>query len=87
VNLLIGLAIYFALFFILKGTPTIFILLLPLAILLQVMFTLSPAFFPYSMRYPPFGTVISNLAPLPGSPVSDIVIPVRASISLARYNP
>jgi ABC-type polysaccharide/polyol phosphate export permease len=45
VNLLIGLAIYFALFFILKGAPTIFILLLPLAILLQVMFTLSLAFF------------------------------------------
>jgi lipopolysaccharide transport system permease protein len=45
VNLLIGLAIYFALFFALKGTPTVFILLLPLAILLQVMFTLSLAFF------------------------------------------
>ncbi|MEI6842670.1 MAG: ABC transporter permease [Methanomicrobiales archaeon] len=45
VNLLIGLAIYFVLFFALKGTPTIFILLLPLAIFLQVMFTLSLAFF------------------------------------------
>jgi ABC-type polysaccharide/polyol phosphate export permease len=44
VNLLIGLAIYFALFFFLKGTPTIFILLLPLAILLQIVFTLSLAF-------------------------------------------
>jgi lipopolysaccharide transport system permease protein len=45
VNLLIGLAIYFFLFFILKGIPTIFILLLPLAILLQIIFTLSLAFF------------------------------------------
>lgn len=45
VNLLIGLAIYFVLFFIIKGTPTIFILLLPLAILLQMIFTLSLAFF------------------------------------------
>jgi lipopolysaccharide transport system permease protein len=45
VNLLIGLAIYFVLFFILKGTPTIFILLLPLAVFLQVIFTLSLAFF------------------------------------------
>jgi ABC-type polysaccharide/polyol phosphate export permease len=45
VNLLIGLVIYFGLFFILKGTPTIFILLLPLAIILQVIFTLSLAFF------------------------------------------
>jgi len=45
VNLLIGIAIYFVLFFILKGTPTIFVLLLPLAILLQMIFTLSLAFF------------------------------------------
>ena len=45
VNLLIGLAIFFVLFLILKGAPTIFILLLPLAILLQMMFTLSLAFF------------------------------------------
>jgi len=44
-NLLIGLAIYFVLFITLKGTPTIFILLLPLAILLQMIFTLSLAFF------------------------------------------
>jgi len=44
VNLLIGLVIYFALFFILKGVPTIFVLLLPLAIFLQVIFTLSLAF-------------------------------------------
>jgi len=45
VNLLIGLAIYFVLFFLLKGIPTIFILLLPLAIILQMIFTLSLAFF------------------------------------------
>jgi ABC-type polysaccharide/polyol phosphate export permease len=45
VNLLIGICIYFVLFFILKGVPTIFILLLPLAILLQIIFTLSLAFF------------------------------------------
>lgn len=45
VNLLIGLGIFFVLLVILKGVPTIFILLLPLAILLQIMFTLSLAFF------------------------------------------
>lgn len=45
VNLLIGLIIFFVLFLILKGVPTVFILLLPLAILLQIMFTLSLAFF------------------------------------------
>jgi lipopolysaccharide transport system permease protein len=45
VNLLIGLGIFFVLFVILKGVPTIFILLLPLAILLQMIFTLSLAFF------------------------------------------
>ena len=45
VNLFIGLGIFFVLFLILKGVPTIFILLLPLAILLQMMFTLSLAFF------------------------------------------
>jgi lipopolysaccharide transport system permease protein len=45
VNLFIGLAIYFVLFFLLKGIPTIFILLLPLAIILQMIFTLSLAFF------------------------------------------
>jgi lipopolysaccharide transport system permease protein len=45
VNLFIGLGIFFVLFLILKGTPTIYILLLPLAILLQVIFTLSLAFF------------------------------------------
>jgi lipopolysaccharide transport system permease protein len=45
VNLLIGLAIYFILFLFLKGTPTVFILLLPLAILLQMLFTLSFGFF------------------------------------------
>jgi ABC-type polysaccharide/polyol phosphate export permease len=45
VNLLISLGIFFALFVVLKGVPTIFILMLPLAIILQMMFTLSLAFF------------------------------------------
>jgi ABC-type polysaccharide/polyol phosphate export permease len=45
VNLFIGLGIFFVLFLILKGVPTIYILLLPLAILLQLMFTLSLALF------------------------------------------
>jgi lipopolysaccharide transport system permease protein len=45
VNLFIGLVIYLMLFLILKGIPTIYILLLPLAILLQMMFTLSFGFF------------------------------------------
>ena len=45
VNLLIGLVIFFALYVILKGVPTIFIFLLPLAIVLQMMFTFSLAFF------------------------------------------
>lgn len=45
VNLLICLAIYFVLYLILKGVPTIFIFLLPLAIVLQMLFTLSLAFF------------------------------------------
>jgi lipopolysaccharide transport system permease protein len=45
VNLFIGLVIFFVLFLILKGMPTIYILLLPLAILLQMMFTFSLAFF------------------------------------------
>jgi len=45
VNLLISLGIYFVLFVILKGVPTIFILFLPLAIVLQIMFTFSLAFF------------------------------------------
>lgn len=45
VNLLISLGIFFALFVILKGVPTIFILLLPLAIILQMLFTFSLAFF------------------------------------------
>jgi len=45
VNLFIGLAIYFILFFLLKGTPTIFLLLLPLAIALQLVFTISLSFF------------------------------------------
>jgi lipopolysaccharide transport system permease protein len=45
VNLIISLGIYFVMFVILKGAPTIFILLLPLAVLLQMMFTLSLGFF------------------------------------------
>jgi ABC-type polysaccharide/polyol phosphate export permease len=45
VNLIIGLVIFFVLFIFLKGAPTIFILLLPLAIVLQMMFTLSLSFF------------------------------------------
>ena len=45
VNLFIGLGIFFILLLILKGMPTIFILLLPLAIFLQLMFTLSLGFF------------------------------------------
>jgi ABC-type polysaccharide/polyol phosphate export permease len=45
VNLLIGFVIFFVLLFILKGAPTAHILLLPLAIVLQLMFTLSLAFF------------------------------------------
>lgn len=45
VNLLIGLGIFLILFVILKGAPTIFILLLPLAIVLQLIFTLSLSFF------------------------------------------
>jgi ABC-type polysaccharide/polyol phosphate export permease len=45
VNLLIGLGIYMILLIFLKGTPTIFIFLLPLAIILQMMFTLALAFF------------------------------------------
>jgi ABC-type polysaccharide/polyol phosphate export permease len=45
VNLFIGLGIFFVLLLILKGAPTIFIVFLPLAILLQLMFTLSLAFF------------------------------------------
>ena len=45
VNLLIGLAIYFILFLILKGMPTIYILLLPVASFFRLVFTLSLAFF------------------------------------------
>jgi ABC-type polysaccharide/polyol phosphate export permease len=45
VNLFIGLGIFFVLLLILKGAPTIFILLLPLAVILQVMFTLSLGLF------------------------------------------
>ncbi len=44
-NLLISLVIFFILFLILKGVPTIYILLLPFAIILQIMVTLSLAFF------------------------------------------
>ena len=45
VNLLISLCIFFVLFLILKGVPTIFILLLPFAIIMQMIFTLSLALF------------------------------------------
>jgi ABC-type polysaccharide/polyol phosphate export permease len=45
VNLYIGLGIYLILFLILKGMPTIFILILPVAIILQLVFTLSLGFF------------------------------------------
>lgn len=45
VNLFIALGIFFILLIALKGLPTIFILLLPLAILLQLLFTLSLALF------------------------------------------
>jgi lipopolysaccharide transport system permease protein len=45
VNLLIGIVIFFIMFLILKGVPTIFILILPLAIILQMMFTLALSFF------------------------------------------
>lgn len=45
VNLLIGLAIYMFLLIFLKGTISVYIFLLPLAIILQMMFTLSLAFF------------------------------------------
>ncbi|KCZ70518.1 putative permease [Candidatus Methanoperedens nitroreducens] len=41
VNLLIGLAIFMVLFVILKGMPSIYIVLLPIGIILQMMFTLS----------------------------------------------
>jgi ABC-type polysaccharide/polyol phosphate export permease len=45
VNLFIGLGIYLILFLILKGMPTIYILILPLAVILQLVFTLSLGFF------------------------------------------
>jgi len=45
VNLFIGLGIYIILFLILKGMPTIYILILPVAIILQLVFTLSLGFF------------------------------------------
>ena len=38
-------------------------------------------------RYAPFGTVISNRAPLPGTPFPVIVMPVIARISRERNNP
>jgi ABC-type polysaccharide/polyol phosphate export permease len=45
VNLFIGLGIFFVLLLFLKGVPTIYILVLPLAIVLQIIFSLSLAFF------------------------------------------
>jgi len=44
-SLFIGIIIYLLLFFLLKGIPTVYILILPLAVILQIMFTLSLAFF------------------------------------------
>jgi ABC-type polysaccharide/polyol phosphate export permease len=41
VNLLIGIAIFMVLFIILKGIPSINIIFLPLAVILQIMFTIS----------------------------------------------
>ena len=38
-------------------------------------------------RQVPFGTVISNRAPLPGMPVSRMLIPVMARISFTRKRP
>ena len=69
VNLLIGLAIFFVLFLILKGAPTIFILLLPLAILLQMMFTLSLAFFPLQR-----GGLFPGYSPDAGGDLFDLVL-------------
>jgi len=43
VNLLIGLVIYLFMFIFLKGVPSVYILLLPLAIILQMIFTFSLA--------------------------------------------
>jgi len=44
INLLIGIGIYLVLFIFLKGAPSIFIALLPLAIVLQLIFTFALAF-------------------------------------------
>ncbi len=44
INLLIGIAIYLVLFVILKGAPSIYIAFLPLAIILQLIFTFGLAF-------------------------------------------
>jgi lipopolysaccharide transport system permease protein len=41
VNLLIGLSIFMVIFIILKGTPSFYIIFLPIGIILQLMFTLS----------------------------------------------
>ena len=38
-------------------------------------------------RYEPAGTTISNRAPVPGTPVSRIVIPVMDKISRTRKSP
>jgi len=45
INLLIGLVIYLVMFLILKGVPSVYLLLLPLAIILQFLFTLSLGLF------------------------------------------
>jgi lipopolysaccharide transport system permease protein len=63
VNLLIGLVIYLLLLILLKGTLTAYILLLPLAIILQLVFTLSLAFF-LSSGSVYFRDIPTMLAPL-----------------------
>ncbi|MFZ1959046.1 MAG: hypothetical protein WB811_03555 [Methanoregula sp.] len=44
-------------------------------------------YFAFENRYVPSGIIISNRAPFSDSPVSLMVIPVIARISLARNNP
>ena len=54
--------------------------------LFQVPFFSGSISFPVN-RYIPLGTVISNRAPFPGSPLSSMVILVIARISRIRNNP
>lgn len=44
INLLIGLFIYFIIFFIVKGLPGVMVLLLPILIIIQILFTLGFSF-------------------------------------------